>query len=514
MDNTGKIIVGWGAGLFACLCALLIAVTAPDLLVFALGGIAAALFGILLFILPLSRLIDVTLITTFFITGTLLFFSGQTSALWIPYGLASAVSIYAAIVYFTKRRAAMPRFPAFLIFLLLFFLVLFLSTITHMPPLGQLLVGFKIYGPTWLSIGAFAYIAASKQFLPKLEKGVLLLLLAQIPIIILQQYMLLSVAGTSWDITTGTFGGSQTGGGANSTLLFMLIVATLVAIEMYQTRRLKGYLTLGVVTVCFALLLMGEVKAVFIFLPAALFIQQIELVRKAPFKFAFTTLLTGIVLTAVYSYYKSEYWEQKATKSANVFSLSYDGIERYFFNPDEINFATGHIGRGLSLQLWMDDAQATARTRLIGYGAGASRSASGTLGAGEVGKRFPQFTVSTTAITQLLWETGILGTVFFTLTFISAILLALKFARRSTDPVERARMYTIAATLTVLLGTLPYTRDLVDHPHEQIVAAVLLGILLQRYAQAQTRTSRGRASVRLPAPRATSATAAPSPAAE
>ena len=99
--------------------------------------------------------------------------------------------------------------------------------------------------------------------------------------------------------------------------------------------------------------------------------------------------------------------------------------------------------------------------------------------------------MGSTAISQLLWDTGLIGTFLFTLSLILALLQAIRLAGRAKSPIKSGHLDVIAAICMMNLMTLFYNRSIIDRPVEQFLVAIVFGVLAyESYRAARARPVR------------------------
>jgi hypothetical protein len=301
-----------------------------------------------------------------------------------------------------------------------------------------------------------------------------------VPFVLQQAY-----STTNWDAVVGTFGGDPDGSGASGILMVFAIIGILAAINLWQTRRLGLLWVTVVIGLNIVVVGLAEVKAFFVLFPLALLVQQWRNVRRRPL--LFVTLMSGAMLIV---YFLIGFYEQLylARSPGRIQLSAIDSVERsiaYFFDVNGVNFVTGEVSRGASINLWLNDSETGLIQRLVGYGAGSSRPRS-TIAIGEVAMRFAPLNIAATSLSQLLWDTGIIGAGLFTLALLSAIRLAGRLARQTSNEVLRSQLQTVMALLTVLVPFLIYDRSLVDQPTMQLLLATVVGVLIALHRRSAT----------------------------
>jgi hypothetical protein len=232
-----------------------------------------------------------------------------------------------------------------------------------------------------------------------------------------------------------------------------------------------------VCAVTLAIIVLGEVKAVVIWVPLGLFI----IFRRKILSSATTFILYGtfivVFVGGVFAAYQALYWGE-AVKATTV----EEGIDQsggYFFDTEAINYRTGEVSRAASLALWINDPVPGALERLVGYGPGASATGANT-GKGVVAARYGILSINATVIAQLLWDVGLVGTFSYLTIFVFGCFTALRYVKRGgSSPGAEAVVDACLAALVLLATTLIYNRALLDEPTVQLLFLFCLGCIVQ-----------------------------------
>lgn len=447
----------------------------------AVGLIALAaiiVIGILFLLISDEMAILSLIVITLFFVGLADYYLRFEASYWISYGLSAALFGRFAFrrILFPNKHAA-PKAPLSIWAVLIFILLLAATTIANGIGGGLLLVGAKIYLPMLLAIPAIAYMDNAERFARALEKGALIMPFIQAPFVVHQHFFVATQrrGGASWDAVVGTFGGNPVGGGANPTLMLFLLISILVAVSMVQDRRLSLPRGALVCVTSIILIGLGEVKAVFLIAPIALLIQQAHKLLRSPIQSAFVIAATVFFGQLLHRAYEAMYWSTLTSQRVASQDQRLEQMLAYIFDPRNINYETGEVGRVASISLWLKDSLTFAE-RLLGHGAASARVQS-SVAVGEVGQRYYPLDVSATAISQLLWDTGLLGLTCFAFVLIFGLLDSRRNAKRAVKIDLRRQMTTISAILGMLIVFLPYNRFIVDRAAEQLVMAICLGLV-------------------------------------
>lgn len=352
-------------------------------------------------------------------------------------------------------------------------------------------------GAAYLALGTMTYLAAfttilalSVHFLrhgdtavSSYERLVLVVALIQFPFVLHQRYVVIpTVSGATWDSIVGTFGGRQDGGGASGTLMLCMIVGILVAVSMWQSKRMRLGVAIAISLYCLVIIALGETKAFFGAMPIALLVQQLSNIYRRPFA-AITIIAAAIssvlVIASIYdqAYYVARYGV--AASGARI-----DSMFSYFLDTSGVDYATGEVSRGASLALWWQGASPDPTRLLFGYGLGASRPSD--ISPGVVAQLFYPLNVASTSAAQVLWDSGIIGFLIVVLCLLSAIISCLRWSFVSRDRVVSVRLSTFAAIFAVLLLFLLYNRSFVEDPAAKILFVATVAAAWSQRGAAKT----------------------------
>ncbi len=467
--------------LLALLLGATIGLSSP-VLVTILGGL---IFIVLTFLLLNSyQLVLALLVLTFLVQGTAQYFLSNRQAPWLVVGMAAIFFVRAMMELVFTRRGADLKVTAFndravLASLLVFALVFGVSTVFNRPSMGQLVVAIKGVWPLFGVLLALAWLHWAPQQLERMWSLLVVFGLLQLPVVFYQHFFISGTrATTGHDSVVGTFGGNPLGGG-NSAILVLFVIATMTyALSRWDKGLMSRRMVTLVCAVGLAVILLGEVKAAFIWLPLSGGLVLRRRIMRNVASFIMYLIFGMVLITGIYLTYNALYWGKLINKQHGaVAKLEAGG--GYVFDPRSINYSTGEVGRGAAVAIWVNDKVASTPSRLIGYGPGAIKSGPG-LGAGVLFKRFAPLHVDPTALAVLLWDVGVLGTLAYGAIFVFGIRAGWRYlkAARGT-PAEQAIIETSTATLMLFATLIAYNRTLMDDPSSQLLCMLSLGCVLQ-----------------------------------
>lgn len=470
--------------------------------------VGLAILAVAMVLLPLEFLMWGLIVLTFFVQGPVANFLKLPVAAWLSYAMAALVFLRALLDRLTQSpvsssctaappatnptglvvtpklnrgdRTALQAGPGYIPVLLgLYLLIIVISTLVNRPPMAQLAVGVKTYLPFWAVTFALLFNSWRAEQLERIWRFLPWGLLLQVPLVAYQVLIVVPAGraagvNSAFDAVVGSFGGD---GGNSSFLVVFAIAAALLAMARAQMQI--GSILIALVTMMLAigLTLAGEVKAAFVWVPIAIAAAFHDRIVKRP-----AVLLGALVglagfLIFLAAAYQALHW-QSGTADHTSLEVRFSRATDYFFNPEELNYETGEVGRGASLMLWVNDRKTDWPNRLIGYGPAASKAKS-LVAVGLLAKRFAPLAIGATTLAQLLWDAGVIGAALFLALILACLFQSLELSRdENLDRSHRAVARMLAGLFTVFLTMSVYGRTLTDEPCTQCLLALTIGYLV------------------------------------
>ncbi|WP_342118556.1 hypothetical protein [Pseudoduganella sp. OTU4001] len=441
---------------------------------------SAVLSVLLLFVLPLHGMFWCLFILTFLLQGSAVYFLKLRPAVWLAFGLAILLFCRALLdlVVHRQRAARMRGGDGSSVALAagLFVVVFAISLVFNRVPKSQIVTSAKALLPMFSVLFALYWFRWKPAHLENTWRMMFWVVLIQLPVVLYQHFFVASA--TTFDSIVGTFGGMPGWGGNSAMLVLFTVLAMGYAAARWQAGQMSGRAMSGLMLVGLAIILLGEVKAAFIWLPLVLaWVLRRRILRSVGAFIGFGVLLLAFVGTT-YTVYETLYWG-KRVQSAQDVAEKLDRGGGYFFDASYTNYRTGEISRAASLALWARDPLATVPRRLVGYGPGASK-ASGLLGTGQVAKRYMPLHLDATALAVLLWDVGVLGALVYASMLLFSLHAAWRYVRRRQGtPAQRALADTCIAAMLLFLMMLVYNRSLMDEPTAQLMLMMCMGTVVQ-----------------------------------
>lgn len=452
--------------------------------------VSAVIVGPLLLFVPTAPLLLALLALALVLTGLASYYGRIGQVHWLPYVVCLWLWIKLPIDALARRpdrhlgaSGLGPSAPTVVLGALA--IAGMLATAFNMTPFLSFLVGAKNYLFVW----SLSFAIASGTLTPAGLRWVWMALLAvaalQAPFAVQQHFFNFARSG-SWDDVVGTFGGdSEGGGGASGAMVIYLSIALGTALALWRRRLLPRVWALAVGAAILLAVAMAEVKAFFVFMPLMAGVVLLRDLRERPAAGLLMLFGCAVTVMLMFSYYKYAYFDRQASSVAAVSSADYlDYILSVDSQAGFINRQTGEVSRVGAPLLWHREvARFGPEQRWLGFGLRACRIGN-LVGAGDAARHFP-FTLTTSAVTVLLWDVGLIGMACFLALLLTSGWLAWRLAADERIPTfHRAALECSAAAMAVLLVSSVYNDAVVDHYTIQMLLAFLVGYILYWRRQA------------------------------
>jgi hypothetical protein len=366
-----------------------------------------------------------------------------------------------------------------------FLLCALASTAANSPGVGVTIIGLKGYFQVWAFFFALLLIQWSPRFVQSLPRAVLLVAFAQLPFVAHEYFVLvprrMGLGGgvVPQDVIAGTFGATETGGGANAVLAAFLFIVIGCLMGLWK----RGALSTGKLALLVPILLspvfVNETKISAIYLPLVFVVVFFDDIVRRPGRFillggvAFVGL-AGLVLALVLFQpnKKVETWQDL---------ISYT-IERQSASIQERS-GTGQseLSRFTALTFWAKEhANANVGHILIGHGLGASRVREAGLDLGDTlaDTRYGGLEIGYTSVSALLWDTGVVGLALTLGMFYSAFRAAGRLAKIYASEPHRAGIFEgLRGGIAVLVLSLAHRDFWAFHLPYQILVLLVFGYI-------------------------------------
>lgn len=454
------------------------------------GVLMLALFATpILFIVPSTLILFLLLALSLVLAGVSTYFF-KASIQWVVYltGLAGYFVLVFQLISTSKKQTAVPL--AFT-FLALYVLSLAFSTAISPPGPYHLLVSIRDYFFLMSAYFLVARMELTETLLKKLWLFLWVCALIQVPVVLYQFFFVAAsrVDQTKWDAIVGTFSGSQEGGGDSGNLAIFMFAVLVLTIALNRRGLVAPWKLLVLIISVLIFTAVAEVKVAFVLLAILGLWMLLEKANTALFSRVLVSVATALVMGGLLWSY-AEFRQYDGAKQYGTAEERLELSLSYSLDPDSVQAISGSMGRTAALVFWgsKNSLSSNPLTFLVGNGAGStvvSRQ-----GYGEVAKRYFPLAVSPSAISALLWDTGLIGTTFYLLFVLTGFVHAWG-ARRDARLQPWMKGYTSAAIPILAFYTLslPYNKGLISNsPPTQLMFFLFLGIVANWAARRATQT--------------------------
>lgn len=369
--------------------------------------------------------------------------------------------------------------PAFVWLVLVFILYTVLNSIAHLSSAYEIFGGFKRCFQVAGVMFALAWLGFTEKQVRRWQVFFIVVAIVQLPWAIYELVKLVpireSVADAypgmvPIDVVAGTFGASMFGGGSSGQMAIFLIVVLAFLIARWREKLLGFGKFLFLLSFTLLPLFMGQTRVVVILLPIMfLTLYRREFITRP--HVALGVLALGTVLTIVVGYFYL---------SSSAVSIEHELINTLKYNIHEAGYGNNVLNRTTALTFWLERQGLHDPISIVfGNGLGAAHSATN----GYISRQYPGYGIDLTALSSLLWEEGLFGTVLFLGTFVLVWRTAGHLQRGTVLSWMRADAAAIQSAISLFSVELVYGPALLEDLTFQIFFFTLLGYtaLLYRY---------------------------------
>ncbi|MEE9343848.1 MAG: hypothetical protein V3V12_09465 [Gammaproteobacteria bacterium] len=474
-DNSNEMLI-WVLAIVSAIGAGLVAITGNIKLI---GLIFAVVVGSAIAVSP-AILFWVAVIGSLIVVGLVRLYLPEFQLVrWMIAPVSALLLVHALIHLWPKANPDKSQtFPAIITLGLLFIVINLFSSLINTQDIVSAVIGFKGYFQIWGLLFALAFIQWKKTLIDSLPKLFVLIAICQIPFVIHQfVYIVPTRYGLGRgivpvDIVAGTFGASLEAGGANAVLALYMLLVWSGAIALWKNAALSTTKTLFISAVALAPVLINEAKVSVIYLVVAAFIVNRKGLLKNPARFIGMTLLSVGLVASLFAAFIYHAPEGEVESWSDLIEYTYN----YNIAKDE-NFEGG-LSRGGALKFWVQESGNMMNT-LIGYGMGVSRVSENNEIARQLGiTSTGDFGVGNTAVSAILWESGLIGFGLVTAMFFIGFKTAVKLEKvYSEDSRQSALFLGLQAAMVLLYISLWHKNFFVFHIGYQTIAILAFGYL-------------------------------------
>ena len=389
--------------------------------------------------------------------------------------------------YIGRRTAPNPHsIPAPIPWAITFIAITIISAIINMSDIGVAFMGMKGYFQMWALFFGLILIKWRPEIINSIPKGILLIAFLQIPFVLHQYFVLvpkrvgMGSGIVAVDVVAGTFGATIYGGGANAVLAAFMMIVVACIVALWKNGALSTTRTVCMSLLFLAPVFVNEAKISILYLPLIFIVIFYKEILKKPIKFLISGLAMVGILAALMT---AQTLTQQSGKLQTWTDLINFTIERQTASTSERQGQFSELSRLTSLTFWgKEHISANPIYAFIGHGPGASRVQDGGLDLASTlaEQHYSGLQIGYTALSALLWDTGILGLVAVLGLFISAFRTAswLSHYYRHKDIFKAGIFDGLRAGMAVLLLSLAHKDFFAFHFPYQTLVILLIGFLV------------------------------------
>ncbi len=371
-----------------------------------------------------------------------------------------------------------------------FFGITVLSLLVNFSSLDAAVMGLKTYFQMWPFLLGLVLVRWSPGVIRTIPRAMLLIVLLQLPFVVHQYVFLVPLRyglGTApvgfqpVDIVAGTFGAHLYGGGANAVLAAFMMMALACFAGLWKHGALTTLRAVALSLVTISPLLLNQTKVSVLYLLLIFVVLFFRDVVKKPGTFVLAAIsMTGLLAVLMTAMIMTHgHLEERSWRGLVDFT-----VESQQTTIRERSGQFSELTRWTALTFWAEEhSRANPVVTLIGHGPGASRvQEEGLSGAVDslAKQRYNGLQIGYTAISALLWDTGIVGLVLTLGLFLSAFRSAgwISAHYRGRDPARAGLFDGLRAAIAVLALSLAHKDFYIYHMPYQTLVLLVLGFLM------------------------------------
>ena len=366
------------------------------------------------------------------------------------------------------------RVPNFMMIALLFIFYAVGVNIIHWYSIFEFMAGFKRYFQAFGLMMALTMISFIPRTYVRWRMFLLIVALLQFPFALYQLLVLvpqlggISYSSGTTDVVAGTFGSNTLGGSPGSVMVIYLFIVLSFLVARWRAGLMKGKIFYLLAFICLLPLGMGETKIVVVMLPMVGLVLLREDLIRAPLRYL-PGIIVLVFLTALIGYIYL-LMMGSSLEDAVLGTLAY--------NTGDVGYSeTQSLNRWTSITFWVEQQSWHDPVGfLFGNGLGSSYSDEGNM-SGHIGLKYFHYGINLTAASTLLWDTGLIGFIWFVSIFITAWRAAGRLRRSVSDPAVKADALAIQAAISLFLLGVIYMDSIVNLLSMEVIYAIVLGYL-------------------------------------
>ncbi|MBK8401171.1 MAG: hypothetical protein IPL29_09000 [Propionivibrio sp.] len=432
-------------------------------------------------LIRLDMAVTLVLVGTLLINGVVgLAFPGLTKLAWL----------FSMLGFFLFSGSILTRFlgpnlgsgmPGFISALIVLMVCSVASSFFGSGSIIEIMAGTKRTYQLWglmLALAIMPIDATSVRRINSWIRLVFVVALLQFPAALLERLILVpkrvGMGGgvVPIDIVSGTFEASLEGGGSSSIMVIFLIIVLAYVFTAWKDKAIGTGSMCAVVLLLGAPLFLGETKIALVLLPMMFVMVFAAEIRRHPLRTISAMMIAGL-LTALLA------WVYLSLLSASAISPEQQLQKAIDYNFGNVGYYDRYsLNRTTATSFWFGQhGLHNPIETVFGHGIGSSYSGAGSLVPGHLNKSYPFMAINLTALSTLLWDTGLLGTTLFVGAFIAAWRASARLMKNAVAGVERARLVAVRVSLACNAFAILYSNSLLAGMSHETILAMTFGYL-------------------------------------
>lgn len=398
--------------------------------------------------------------------GSAMYFTGGASE-WNSLGFV--FSLFFSVFLVSKYRLSI-EFSGYFVFVCLAYVFFAGLAFVISGDSAKVIVGLKYYFyffPLFLVLSEIFNV--DRQGMLRLFLGWRKIFYLQIPFLLIQ-YQFFFLKTGNWDSLVGTFGGDPSISGNSSGMAIFVLCYAALSSSFFAYKIIGGKAYLLDIASVFLIAGFAEIKIVIFLMPVVVLICFFDFRSSAIARSVLIAFVLFFLGYLVLDFYAFTFYSDM---NFNVFEVL-DFVLEEFLDPDYILLDFGDLGRVTALVVWWENNFYDFSKFVFGNGV-MSIKENPSIYFQSISAAF-QYRLGGSALVNLLWDFGLLGTAVFCVTLIGAFVRAITMSSRVVDPLYAAVLKCSAVSVLIVLITLPYSNTIIDTPQIQFLAVLVLSV--------------------------------------
>ena len=399
--------------------------------------------------------------------------------LWAVSMMALLLWVPALLNLFSFNPQYKKHIPLFIWLLLVFVIYALVVTVSQLYSMLELFSGFKRYFQAFGLLLALVTLANTKNDFDFWLKLLLVIALLQLPFAIFERFILVplrsGIGSQATDIVAGTMGANLEGGSPNAIMVTFVLIAFAFVFSRWKAGLIETSRAGLLGAILLLPLVLGETKVVVVMLPLLALVLLRKDIMLQPTKYIPVFGLVLVMTTALAYLYVNVMLE-------STFDEAITGILRY--NIQDLGYGKMLLNRTTVMTFWAKfHGLQDPISFLFGHGLGSSYGNG--FDAGHIARLYPNYGISLTTISTLLWDLGIVGLSIYVSIYLVAWVQISKVWRNTSSAQVKADCIALQAGIALTLFFTIYSESQVNLLAHEIIIAVLLGYAAFLYQQQQ-----------------------------